>query len=252
MKKITAFLDTSVLLSVFGRMRNGHKQSYIVDTNALKRITFEKCIFESYQAFRGIGGKKPDEGRQDWAKRFLLKEIDPIPLGDAVGKLHGGALMLAHYWVGQSDEAQFSMPETFDKYMERVRKYVRKEDWEIAAADWEKFQAVFINHYRYQLLFAEFQCFLSDYEVSVITYEKLFGIYELLGCLQKTMTGISQRSTIPSEDFEIVVAALLSNAEIFVTTDRRLLTSATSIEANLKTCDFVHLDDVKNYVELLL
>ena len=145
MKKITAFLDTSVLLSVFGRMRNGHKQSYIVDTNALERITFEKCIFESYQAFREIGGKKPDEGRQDWAKRFLLEKIDPIPLGEAVGKLHEGSLMLAHHWIGQTEEAQFSMSETFDKYMERVRRYVRKEDWEIAAADWEKFQNVFVN-----------------------------------------------------------------------------------------------------------
>ncbi|WP_347274319.1 hypothetical protein [Candidatus Kuenenia sp.] len=248
MKQVKTFLDTSVLLSVFGKVRNGSGRSYIIDTDQVERVTFEKCIFECFLAFRGVGGKKPDEGRQDWAKRFLRCKDDPIPLGDATGKLHAGSLIAAHYWVGQVDEAQWSVPETFDAYMGCVKKYVSKEDWPEAASDWEKFQRVFANHRRYQALFSEFRYFLSECGVFVLSYEILYEKSRQPWRLQ-TMEGVSQRSTVPSEDFEIVIAALLSEVDVFVSADRRLLTAAASIETNLKSCDFVHLEDIKSYIE---
>ncbi|MCG5509684.1 hypothetical protein [Ectothiorhodospira lacustris] len=219
-----------------------------MDSQDFKRITFEKCTYESYLAFRGIGGKKPDEGRQDWANRFLKKESDPIPLGDAAGKLHQGSIFHAHYWVGQADETQYVLPENYDQYMERVKRYVRKEDWDAASLDWEKYQLIFQNHRKYQLLFSEFRGFLETIQCAVTSYEELYRQSEYLRRLE-IMEGISQRSTIPNEDFEIVVAALLSECNAFVTMDHRLLKAAASIEANIKTCVFIHLDEVKEYAK---
>ncbi len=246
MKKTTIFLDTSVLLSIFGCYRSGNKKSFIIDSQGFKRITFEKCTYESYLAFRGIGGKKPDEGRQDWARRFLKKESDPIPLGDAAGKLHQGSIAHAHYWIGQADEIQRVLPSDYDQYMEKVKRYVLKEDWDAALLDWERYQLVFQNHRKYMLLFSEFRDFLETIQCSVISYEELYRQSEYRRRLQ-IMGGISQRSTIPNEDFEIVVAALLSGCNAFVTTDRRLLKAAVSIEENIRFCDFIHLDEVQDY-----
>lgn len=248
MNKITAFLDTNVLLSVFGGFRNGRNSSYIIDSNIINRITFEKCIFESYLAFRGIGGKKPDEGRGDWAKRYLNKESDPIPLGNAIGQLHQGSLFLAHFWVGQADESQYALPENYEEYMEDIQKHICEEDWKVASADWEKYQKIIMNHNRYQILFSEFRDFLEILNCCVISYEELYKQANY-HCRLRIMESMSIRSTIPSEDFEIVVAALVSKPDIFVTTDRRLITASMSIEQNIRFCDFVHLNDVNDYVK---
>jgi hypothetical protein len=248
MEKLTALLDTSVLLTAFGSIRNGGSKSFIFSTDAVQRTTFEKCIFESFLAFRGVGGKKPDEGRQDWAKRFLRLEGDPVPLSDAAGKLHFGSIHAAHYWTGQADESQWVLPESFDEYMADVKKHVRPEEWDQAAEIWGNLQNIFDNHRRFQRLFAEFRTFLSDHDVLVISHEDLYTL-ERRPWRFMTMEGLSQRSTIPNEDFEIVVAALLSEPDLFVSTDRRLLTATASIEANLRRCDFVHLSEVEAYIQ---
>lgn len=88
------FLDTSVILSIFGGFRNGSALPRIFRNQRLNLVSFEKCRYESYLAFRGVGGKKPDEGRGDWARRYLTHEDDPIPLGDSIGKLYSNSLSL--------------------------------------------------------------------------------------------------------------------------------------------------------------
>lgn len=250
MLKPTVFLDTSVLLTAFGNVRNGGAPSFILHTDAVARTTFEKCVFECFLAFRGVGGKKPDEGRQDWAQRFLRLEGDPVPLGDAAGKLHFGSLSAAHYWTGQADEAQWVLPESFEEYMEEIERYVRPEEWDQAEEIWGNLQKIFENHRRYQRLFGEFKAFLSKHDIQVIGYEAIYTQAKQSWRMM-TMEGLSQRSTIPNEDFEIVVAALLSEPEAFVSTDRRLLAATASIEANLKRCNFIHLSETQQYVESL-
>ncbi len=244
----SAFLDTSVLLTVFGNIRNGSHKSPILDIEGLTKLTFEKCIFECFLAFRGIGGKKPDEGRQDWAQRFLRLNGDPVPLGKAAGKLHFGSINAAHYWIGQADEAQWSLPDSFDEYMAGVKRHVCPEEWDHAVEIWGNLQKIFDNHRRYLRLFSDFKTFLADHDISIISHEHLYT-KERQQWRQIIMEGLSQRSTIPNEDFEIVVAALLTEPELFVSTDRRLLTATASIEANLRKCTFVHLDEVQTYVE---
>jgi hypothetical protein len=247
MSRIKVFLDTSVLLSAFGGARISGAQSFVLTTDEVERITFEKCVFECFLAFRGVGGKKPDEGRQDWAQRFLLRDGDPVPLGNATGKLHRGSLHAAHYWTGQAEEAQWAMAGSFDEYMEEIKKVVRKEDWLLAGDEWKHLQGIFENHRRYQSLFVEFKTFLAEHSVRVMDYEDIYAKSRQPWRLM-TMEGLSQRSTIPNEDFEIVVAGLLAEPDFFVSTDRRLLVASASIEANLKRCDFIHLDDVRSYI----
>jgi len=243
----SAFLDTSVLLTVFGNIRNGCHKPFILDTKGLTKLTFEKCVFECFLAFRGVGGKKPDEGRQDWAKRFLRVDGDPVPLSEAAGKLHFGSIDAAHYWTGQADEAQWVLPESFDEYMADVRRHVHPEEWDHAAEIWGNLQKIFNNHRRYLKLFSDFKMFLADHDISIISHEDLYT-KERQRRRQITMEGLSQRSTIPNEDFEIVVAALLTEPDLFVSTDQRLLTATASIEANLRRCAFVHLSEVQTYV----
>ena len=90
-----------------------------------QRFTFEKCSDEAYIAFRGVGGKKPSEGRGDWAKRFLSESGAPQPLEKLAGKYHGDNIGYALFWanqimgVGPSDS-----PETVARYvkLEEVEK----------------------------------------------------------------------------------------------------------------------------------
>lgn len=245
---IRVFLDTNVLLTAFGPWRSASVSSPLLLAADVERVTFEKCVYEAHLAFRGIGGKKPDEGRQDWARRYLIRSGDPFPLEQATGKLHGGSLFLAHFWVGQADETQWTLSGTLEEYMAEVGRYVRTEDQSHAASGWEQMQAAIENHRRYQSLFAEFREFLAAHSVEVLSYEDVYtpGAYRDRLLL---MDGISTRSTIPSEDFEIVVAGLLSRASLFVSTDKRLLTATASIEPNLRWCSFVHLDDALSTIQ---
>lgn len=245
---IKAFLDTSVILSAFGAVRNDRPTPYVLSCGRIERVVFEKSIFECFLAFRGVGGKKPDEGRQDWARRFLCREGDPTPLGDSTGKLHKGSIHAAHFWVGQIEESMFAMPSSFNNYMEKVRKHVREEDWEKAENDWLIYKKIAENYLRYQTLFSEFKAFLSYWNMQTFKYHSLYMVSEQNRCLQ-IMESLSQRSTIPNEDFEIVVAALFLKPTVFVTNDRRLLKATASIESNIKLCDFIHLDDLKKYVD---
>ncbi|XSG85335.1 MAG: hypothetical protein ACPW60_01105 [Methylohalobius sp. ZOD2] len=248
MSHVKLFLDTSVLLTAFGVTRNGGAISHLLTTERAELITFEKCLFESFLAFRGVGGKKPDEGRQDWARRYLKKEGDPIPLGDAIGKLHAGCLPAAHHGVGQAEEALYALPSTFDEYMDEIKRFVRQEDWTRAENEWGNYQKIFENHHRFQALFNEFRGFLSDHEVSVISYEDIYVASEQPWRFMM-MEGLSQRSTVPNEDFEIVAAALLSRPNAFVSADKRLLAASASIELNLRWCDFIHLDQAQQYID---
>lgn len=248
MPRLTAFLDTSVLLTAFGNCRNGASAPFILSSDTIDRVTFEKCVFECFLAFRGVGGKKPDEGRQDWARRFLRLDGDPVPLSEAAGKLHFGSLPAAHYWTGQADEAQWILPDSFDEYMADVKAHVRPEEWGQAEEIWGNLQKIFDNHRRYQQLFSEFRAFIHSHDVKVISHEDLYT-KDKQPWRYMTMEGLSQRSTVPNEDFEIVVAALLSKPDIFVSVDKRLLAATASIEANLRCCNFLHLGEVENYVQ---
>ena len=244
------FFDTSVLLAAFGPYRSTGNIPEIFRLPNVSRVTFEKCLFECYLAFRGVGGKKPDEGRQDWATRFLRKEGDPIPVGDSAGKLHKGSIHLAHIWVGNADEAQYALPETFDEYYENVRKYVREADWPMARVEWDSMQLIIQNHHRFQRLFVEFDAFLHECAIDVISYEALF-LPATISHRMMVMGGLSKRSSIPSEDFEIAAAGLLSGADVFVSSDTRFLRASASIEGNIRRCWFVHFDNALESVQEL-
>lgn len=93
------FLATSVLLKAFSATRKqAPLPAFLTDADA-ERLTFEKSVYEAYLAFRGIGGKKPDEGRGRWAERNLDPAVDPLSLSRRANRFHGQDVAVAHLWV---------------------------------------------------------------------------------------------------------------------------------------------------------
>lgn len=89
-RQLVVFVDTAALLPAFASHLNGSAAplpAFLADAG-VTRVTFEKCVFEAYMALRGVGGKKPDEGRNDWAQRHLREGHKDVTLDSLVSRLH--------------------------------------------------------------------------------------------------------------------------------------------------------------------
>lgn len=212
------FLDTNVLLQAFSSYRKGNQMPlYFIDPHAT-RFTFEKCIFESYMVFRGISGKKPDEGRGNWAQKNLRNENDPKYIEQRRNEFHGGDISLTHFWINQITEFEYidDMEDT-DKTIKALK----------------------TERMRFDELCANFLLMLNKHNITVLSYFTIFGVENLTEGNAYSMVGpenldrLIKDMTIPSEDFEIVYAALRINADIFVTEDKRLKKCAWSLGHNL-------------------
>ena len=210
---LQVFVDTSVLLKAFAYWRiRKCIPSYLSDTE-VRRVTAEKCVFEAYMAFRGIGGKKPDEGRQDWAHRHLKAEHDPKPLDYLISKYHMGNSYLAHYWMNQIEEANASFGS-----------HGRDNDLD----------ELITQHDQYEALCGEFRSFLVILGITVVPYMTTFAH----AAPDKEMVPPTEldrfvrSTTIPSEDFEILYAALRAKVDVFLTEDARLQTCSASLGLN--------------------
>lgn len=237
MKKAKVFLDTNILLKSFlscRRFKNKELESskmplYLTDVEA-EKYTFEKCIFEAYLAFRGIGGKKPDEGRSDWADRFLKELSDPDSISKLISKFHGDDKGYAFYWINQIEGIS---PES----MEEDVKYVRDENKEQFGEDIEKLKGLKMQRELFVNLCDDFRSMIQKYEIKVLPYIQIFGevkntselvSFESPACLDSFV----RRTAIPSEDFEIIFSAERIGAEIFVTDDKKLITCSMSLGLN--------------------
>jgi len=214
--KFTVFLDTSVLLQAFIGYRQNHELPLFMNDEETRRFTFEKCIYEAYMAFRGIGGKKPSEGRGDWANRFLKSETDPQSLDKLASKFHGDSMEYAFFWANNI----LSLPANYgDEMSELMRQNVL---FETLCDDFcqmlEKNNVTTLWY---------FQVFSNDYE----WIEKL-GLSPS-GLVSPTLLdGFARETVIPSEDFENVFAASRINADIFLTDDNHLIRCAWSLGTN--------------------
>lgn len=229
------FLDTTVLLKGFAsHLRNQKIPFYLTDHSA-QRFTFEKCVFETYMAFRGVGGKKPDEGRGDWAIRFLQSEDDPAPVGKLISKYHGGSRDMGHFWINQILEAEAGL-----EGMERsIYAFVRPDQQEEALDRLRKLRELSVERQKFEALCWKFNDFLASQNVTELAYAWVFNIeafYSNSSSVHNAgpdcLDSFARDTTIPSEDFEIVYAALRASADIFVTDDSRLRACARSLGLN--------------------
>ncbi len=230
------FIDTSAILPAFARWRSDPKvtKDSLFCREDIKRITLEKCVFECYMAFRGVGGKKPDEGRGDWARRQLSSDADPKSLDTLANTCHGQSYEMAHFWINNIDGMDVS-PEQEAKESQLVV----EADREGSAEDFAKFRILAHNRAAFASLCDELRKFLAEKAVEVVPYVTTFdsqwneGDGNTHPCI---LDGLVRDTAIPSEDFEIVFTAMRSKCDLFVTEDRRLIRAAYSLGLNLPLC----------------
>jgi hypothetical protein len=186
-------------------------------------------------AFRGVGGKKPDEGRQNWAKNSLDNNVDARSLVFLINKYHGGDISLAHYWVNQIQELSW----TIDELESLKNSNMDTETLNEIEDKIDPLKSLLKNYDLFEKLSNEFWQILKDYHITVLSYISVFGINDpnlknTLEELHPTMLdALAKSTTIPSEDFEIIYAALRLRADIFITEDKRLKRCAWSLGLNL-------------------
>jgi len=231
------FFDTSVILKAFGTFRNKTTVPDYMSDLSSNKFTFEKCVYECYMAFRGVGGKKPDEGRGDWAQRYLKSESDPLPIGTLISKYHEGSRNMGHYWINQIQEAKWGL----DSAEELIEKYVIKEQQAEAKEDLQAFRELAKQRGRFEEVCDSLFQFLMNHQVTIIPYISLFGLgtfFSDQGYINpdigpEVLDRLVRDTIIPSEDFEIVYAAMRIPADILVTDDSRLKVCAMSLGLNL-------------------
>lgn len=186
-------------------------------------------------AFRGVGGKKPDEGRGDWAQRNLIAETDPSSINKLASQVHGGSNELAFFWINQILEAQYGI----DHFEQSIEKIVypdgRVEAYEGVAG----LRQLALERGKFEHLCDEFRSFLREHSVNILPYCAVFDLHQVgdltggsVSVSPGGLDGFIRDTALPSEDFEIVYAALRLPADIFVTDDERLIRCAMSLGLN--------------------
>lgn len=185
--------------------------SYLRD-NDTQLFTFEKCIYEAYLAFRGVGGKKPDEGRGDWANRHLRLPTDPKPLAKLATEFHGQNNDYAFFWVNQIEE--FYGSGRMGIHGEEIQKLLQQK-------------------YYFEDLCDDFHRMLKFFNFTVLYYMEVFGNDTderfISAHVPSMLDSFNRMTAIPSEDFEIVYAAERIGADIFITDDKRLISCSKSL-----------------------
>lgn len=248
--KLIVFLDTSVLLKAFVGYRQHHKLPLFISDPETRRFTFEKCTYEAYMAFRGVGGKKPSEGRGDWASRFLKGQDDPKSIDQLASSFHGDSMEYAFFWAnhieGVTPENYYDV--TFSD-TEETKKFRQSLD-DLAAL--RRQRGLF------EMLCDDFGQMLRENGIVQLSYLDVFGTdnawaHNLGIRLSKladphTLDSFVRRTIIPSEDFENVFAAFLIHTDIFVTDDKNLMRCAWSMGTNtsLSPVSFCRSDEYES------
>jgi hypothetical protein len=227
------FLDTAVLLKAFSATRKqAPLPAFLTDADA-ERLTFEKCIYEAYLAFRGVGGKKPDEGRGRWAEQNLKLGDDPSPLSHLANRYHGGSTSRAHFWLNFIEEAAADL----EGDEQRISEMVSPEGQPAALAELQARRELAVDTGRLWKLCSDFYKMLEAHQVRVLAYLEVFSPstpdLESANCDPRVLDALFQSVTLPAEDFEIVYAAMRAGADLFVTDDYRLRRCSFSLGLNL-------------------
>jgi hypothetical protein len=232
--KFIVFLDTSVLLQAFAGYRQNHKLPLFMHDQEARRFTFEKCVYEAYMAFRGVGGKKPSEGRGNWASQFLTGEDDPKSLDKLTSKFHGDNRGFALFW------ANHVLSVNPENYTDTVSDYVRLDEAEKARQMLNGLSALKNQRVLFETLCDDFRQMLKENNIIVLSYMQIFSNdytwannLDIRLCLDAyTIDSFVRDTIIPSEDFENVFAASRIFTDIFVTDDNQLTICAWSLGTN--------------------
>lgn len=151
-----------------------------------------------------------------------------------INKYHGKNIQLAHYWVNQIQELDWTINE-----LESLKNSNMDTDTLKEIEDGiNNFILLLKNYDLFEKLSNEFWQMLKDSHITVISYIGVFGVNDpnLEDTLKELhpamLDALAKSTTIPSEDFEIVYAALRLRADIFITEDSHLKKCAWSLGLN--------------------
>jgi len=217
------FLDTNILLKAFAKYLTKSNSSQYLNSK-YQLYTFEKCKSECYMAFRGVGGKKPDEGRGDWASRHLRKDIYPAQLSKIASKYFDGDTAYASYSINHIEEEYFSLDESMIKYITE-KEHIKFYEYN------NKIRELYNEKNKFDSLINEFETFLEINNVKVLYYFQIFTLDNTQNVIH--FNEFCKNTVIPSEDLEIIYSALIEKVDIFLTIDKKLKKLLASLGQNL-------------------
>jgi len=227
------FLDTNVLISAFDGYRKKKRLPFYLSDPEARRFTFEKCIFEAYMVFRGVIKK---EGK--WAQDHLDKNNDPRPLNDLINKYHRynneNNLFEGNYWINNIEGNEWLV----DFYEDALKDPLNSKN-ETLLRNLKVFKGLVRNRNLFEKLCDEFNKMLKKCDIRILMYSEVFCTKENELFYTNTIDLIWMLDTlgrtiiVPSEDLEIVFAAMWLRADIFVTDDDSLIEHSPSLGLNL-------------------
>jgi len=185
-------------------------------------------------------GRGEKKGPVKWAERYLDKDKDARTLNDLINKYHKHNNIPnkfdGNFWINN-----ISGNEQLINYCEEMMNEPKSASaYEILSRELQILKGLIKNRDLFEKLCKEFNKMLLDNKVYILRYEDIFCIKEDRLADRATDDLLWIRDAlgreiiiIPSEDFEIVYAAMRLRADIFVTDEDAILEHSPSFGLNL-------------------
>ncbi len=216
----SAFIDTNVLAHIVGESSKGLEVLDTLRESKFKVVTFRKCVYELYSMVKGTT-KDKSSNKNHPLKKLISKEINDIgqrlfkkePNIDEIGN--------SYYWYNLCEEWQGW--DFFESSQQNIDKFINKSHTK-EALHYLDMQRLFVEWKKgLKSVFTLIDDLLRKHRVSILEYIKVFGSdwYMKKGFIYEQE--LAKNSLMPNEDFELVLAALCKQSQVFVTEDDKEL-----------------------------
>jgi len=216
MNQKRAFLDTNILAQILGDSQQGKAVFELLHGNNFQIVTFRKCVYEIYSMLKGTT-KLGVDNKNHPLKHLLSPEINDIgqklfkrnPAIDAQGN--------TFYWYNLCEEWQGW--DCFETSKAKIEKYVIETEQEDAI----KLLAIRKEFIRWKQLlhssFCQVDTSIKNKDIHICEYFQIYTSewYKHKGFFYEQEFSIN--SLLPNEDFEIIMAALFLQAQVFITNE---------------------------------
>jgi len=160
----------------------------------------------------------------------LKAENDPSPIGKLASQFHNGDTNRAFYWVNQILEAGNGIT----KFERDILRCVNQEERQKGIEEVQALRELVAERDKFDVLCQQFYKFLEVYAIKELSYCEVFDFVqgERRQVSPARLDGFVRDTAMPSEDFEIVYAAITIPADVFVTDDEHLIRCAASLGLN--------------------
>jgi hypothetical protein len=216
-----AFLDTNVLKNIIGDSEQGRYVIELLNRHQFQIATFQKCLYEIYSMIKAIAIAEFAGNRStkdDPLTRIMSPEI--AQLSQKLSKYYKMPISDVYYWYNQCEEWQGW--DYFERNEERIQQGYRGGPQEKEARKLLDMQKDFVSWK--QLIRQSFRKAdegIKENNIYVYDYFQVYGSewYTQRGFYYEQ--DLIKDSFLPNEDFEIIVAAIYSEADVFITNETK-------------------------------